>query len=45
MLYKRCRSAHKEDNKIGLAFLGFFCDLYGFSKSLDKRVKVLRIYL
>jgi hypothetical protein len=26
MLYKRCMYAHKEDNKIGLANLGFFCD-------------------
>jgi hypothetical protein len=26
MLCKRCRPGHKEDNKIGFAFLGFSCE-------------------
>jgi hypothetical protein len=44
VLCKRCRSADKEDNKIGFAFLRFSVILYEFSKPLDLRVKTLRIY-
>jgi hypothetical protein len=44
MLCKSCRSAHKEDNKIGFAFTIFFT-LYGFSKALDLFKEELRVYL
>jgi hypothetical protein len=45
MLCKRCRSSHKEDNKFGFAFLGFFVILYGFYKTMDLFTKESRIYL
>lgn len=42
MLCKRCRSGHKEANKIGFTYLGFF---YDFPKIWSKGIQRGRIYL
>jgi hypothetical protein len=39
MLCKRCRSTHKEANKIGFAFFQFFCELTCFSQATGPKHK------